>query len=127
VERESLFRRIDAFLARLSGKTIRRGASALADAFSERFPPPGAKRKAQSRLKIDTALNALYLDAAAFRRKHRLGLLGRARFAKAFQDELLARGYPNDVVMKITSAITATALVSDRGHSLEKANPPSSS
>ncbi|OGA20065.1 MAG: hypothetical protein A3G25_14145 [Betaproteobacteria bacterium RIFCSPLOWO2_12_FULL_63_13] len=125
MERHSPLGRIDAFLARLSGKTVRQGASALADAFSEKFPPPGARRKAQSRLKIDSALDSLYRDAAAFRREHRLGVLGRARFAKAFQDELLARGYPAELVMKITSAITATALVSDKGHSLGKVNPRS--
>ena len=125
MERHSPPGRIDAFLARLSGKTVRNGASALADAFSEKFPPPGAKRKAQSKLKIDSALDSLYRDAAVFRREHRLGILGRARFAKAFQDELLARGYPAELVMKITSAITATALVSDKGQSLGKVNPPS--
>lgn len=88
---------------------------ALADAFSAKIPPPGAKQKAQSKQKIDAALESLYRDAAAFRREHRLGVLGRARLAKAFQDELLARGYPAELVMKITSAITATALVSDKG------------
>ena len=88
----------------------------MADSFSEKLPPPGAKRKAQSKQKIDAALDSLYRDAAAYRREHRLGILGRARLAKAFQDELLARGYPVELVTKITSAITATALVSDKGH-----------
>ena len=81
------------FFARFSGKPARQRAVSLAQSFSEKCPPPGAKRKAPSSREIEAALSAIYQKAAAFSRERRLGILGRARFAKAFQDELLGLGY----------------------------------
>lgn len=86
----------------------------MVQSFSDHCPLPGAKRKVLSNREIEKALKALYIEAAAFSREQRLGILGRARFAKALQDELLGRGYPADLVMKITSAVSAKALASNQ-------------
>lgn len=64
-----------------------------------------------SEKKVQQALDALYRDAAAFAAEQRLGVLRRARFAKAFQDELAKRGYRGDLVAKITTALTTSALI----------------
>jgi len=106
---ESPARRLG-FFDLLSGKPLRERADALIQSFSKRCPLPGARRKSLSNREIEGALESLYRDAAAFSREQRLGIVGRARFAKAFQDELLGRGYPADLVMKITSAVSAKAL-----------------
>ena len=113
------------FFALLSGKPLRERAVALVKTFSGNCPPPGAKHKALSKPKIEKALEALYREAAAFSREQRLGIVGRARFAKAIQDELLVLGYPVDLVMKITGAVSAKALASNKP--LEPVAPPSSS
>lgn len=60
--------------------------------------------------KVDAVLSALFVRAKAFRTEHRLGVFKRARLAKKFQDELVAAGYPADVVNKITTAMVAAAL-----------------
>ena len=112
------------FFALLSGKPLRERAASLVQSFSDNCPPAGAKHKALSRQKIEKALGALYREAAAFSREQRLGIVGRARFAKSFQDELLGRGYPVDLVMKITSAVSAKALASAK--SWEPVAPPPS-
>lgn len=70
----------------------------------------GGKRRALSAPEVARALAALYKGAADFSRAGRLGILGRARLAKALQDELLARGYPDDMVLKITHAVAAKSL-----------------
>lgn len=114
------------FFTRFSGKPLRDQAAFLAQTFSESCPPPNTKRKPLSTQKIDAALDAIYRQAAAFSREQRLGIFGRARFAKAFQDELLSRGYPTDLVMKITGALSATALASDRPGATATAKPPGS-
>jgi hypothetical protein len=113
------------FFALLSGRPLRERAASLVQSFSDNCPPPDARRKSQSRPKIEKALEALYRDAAAFSREQRLGIVGRARFAKAIQDGLLGRSYPADLVMKITSAVSAKALASKK--SLEPVAPPPSS
>jgi hypothetical protein len=113
------------FFARMSGKPLRERAASLVQSFSAVCPPAGAKHKTPSRRKIETALDALYREAAAFSREQRLGIVGRARFAKSIQDELLARGYAVDLVMKITSAVSAKALVSNKTSG--PVAPPSSS
>lgn len=94
----------------LSGKPLRERAASLVQSFSDHCPLPGARRKPLSNREIERALEALYREAAVFSREQRLGIVNRARFAKAFQDELLGRGYPADLVMKITSAVSAKAL-----------------
>lgn len=98
----------------LSGKPLRERAASLVQSFFDKCPLPGAKRKAPSKREIEMSLEAIYREVAAFSREQRLGIVGRARFAKAIQDELLSRGYPPDLVMKITGAISAKALVRSR-------------
>jgi hypothetical protein len=115
------------FFALLSGKPLRDRAASLVQSFSAVCPPAEAKHKMPSRRKIETALEALYREAAAFSREQRLGIVGRARFAKSIQDELLARGYAVDLVMKITSAVSAKALASNKSREPVAAPPPSSS
>lgn len=113
------------FFALLSGTLLRERAASLVQSFSAACPPAEAKHKTPSRRKIDKALEALYREAAAFSREQRLGIVGRARFAKSIQDELLSRGYAVDLVMKITSAVSAKALASNK--SREPVIPPGSS
>lgn len=113
------------FFALLSGKLLRERAAFLVQSFSDSCPLPDAKHKGLSSQKIEKAMEALYREAATFSREQHLGIIGRARFAKFFQDELLGRGYPVDLVMKITSAVSAKALASNK--SRETVAPPSSS
>jgi hypothetical protein len=114
------------FFALLSGKPLRAQAALLVQFFASNCPPPDGKHKSLSRPKIEKALEALYSEAGAFSREQRLGIVGRARFAKAIQDGLLGRGYPADLVMKITSAVSAKALTSNKSFE-PVARPPSSS
>lgn len=98
------------FFQLLSGKPLRERASSLVDSFSETCRPVGAKGRTPSTRQIELALERMYRGAAEFSSTQRLTTLGRARFAKAVQDELLRRGYSGDVVTKITSALAAKAL-----------------
>ena len=93
---------------------MRERADLIVQSFSDTCPLADTKRRAPSRRKIEDALGALYRDAAAFSREQHLGILNRARFAKAVQDGLLSRGYPADLVVKITSALSAKALASSK-------------
>jgi hypothetical protein len=122
-ESESPPRRLG-FFALLSGKPLRERAAILVQSFSANCPPPDSKHKPLSQPKIEKALEALYREAAAFSREQRLGIVSRARFAKAIQEGLLGRGYPVDLVMKITSAVSAKALASKKP--LEAVAPPPS-
>lgn len=99
------------FLAVLTGKAQREAAAFLAQDFSERCPLPAGRRKALPAREVEQALGALYRGAADFSRAGRLGILGRARLAKALQDELLARGYPADMALKVVHAVAAKSLI----------------
>jgi hypothetical protein len=112
------------FFALLSGKPLRERAASLVQSFSDSCPIAAAKRKAPSMREVERALEAIYRGAASFSREHRLGVVSRARFAKAVQEELLHRGYPADLVTKITSAVAAKALVTSK--SPQQIVPPSS-
>jgi len=61
--------------------------------------------------RVAQALDELCAATAAYARAQRLGILGRARLAKALQEELRRRDYPADVVSRVTGAVTVNALV----------------
>jgi hypothetical protein len=63
--------------------------------------------------KVDRALVEVFAQVKSFRKKHRLGIFKRARFAKTFQDELTLLGYAPELVSKVTAALVATALSGD--------------
>lgn len=95
-----------------SGKTVDAFARQLAQDFFNACQHPGratAKDKAFEK-KADQVLLGIYARAKAFRQEHRLGVINRARFAKSFQDELLALGYAQDLVTRVTKALVAAAL-----------------
>lgn len=100
------------FFGFTSRKSIDEAASRLARQFSESCPPtPERGRDLEKRMA--GALNDLYEGARQFRSECHLGVLNRARYAKAFQDELTRLGYPPDVVTKVTTALVINALSAD--------------
>ncbi|OIR07175.1 hypothetical protein GALL_107640 [mine drainage metagenome] len=97
----------------ISSAALRVQALELADAFDRDCQPPQrAAAKAASEKTAVRALEKLCAATAAYARERKLGLLGRARLARALQSELRRRGYPQDLVGKLTSAVTVNALVS---------------
>ncbi len=98
-----------------STKSLRETARTLTNSFAEDCPPPRNQNpsKRVSEKKVAVALDRLYAQAADYIRERRLGVIGRARLAKAFQAEMQALGYPPELVGKLTSALTINALVAD--------------
>ncbi|MFN7085117.1 MAG: hypothetical protein ACK4N4_00650 [Burkholderiales bacterium] len=95
-------------------KRVDETAKKLAREFFRLCPPAAPAKGGQpSEKKIESALAEIYKQAKAFRRENRLGVLNRARFAKVFQDELAALGYPSESFTKVTTALVINALSGD--------------
>lgn len=99
------------FLAIFGGSQLRASAKDLIMDFLAACPPPTEGCRPISERVIGKSLDEMYSRIAAFIIEKRLGLVGRARLAKAIQDEMYAAGYPDDMVTKIVNAVAANALV----------------
>lgn len=94
------------------GASYKDEAIRLVGGFATVCPPPErVGTKAPSDKMVAKALDDLSRQTLEFSDEHRLGVIGRARLAKAFQDEMLRMGYPADLVSRITSSLTFNALI----------------
>lgn len=101
----------------LSKDYLRADAKRMADSFLAECPPKGTVGgKAVSDKRISSSLDRLYAEATRLSKEKRLGVLGRARLARALQDELRGHGYPPDLVSKVVGAVTVNALVAAPHH-----------
>jgi len=95
-------------------KSLKIEASAALEAFALVCPPPSrlAKRsKPVPESKVAASLEALHQRIALYALNRRLSFIGRARLAKALQNEMNLLGYPVDLVSRVVSAVTVNALV----------------
>jgi len=94
------------------GSLYKDEAVRLVGGFASVCPPPErVGSKAPTDKMVAKALDHLSQQALDFSEEHRLGVINRARLAKAFQDEMLRTGYPADLVSRITSSLTFNALI----------------
>jgi hypothetical protein len=70
-----------------------------------------AKHKPVPENKVTASLEALNQRMAEYAKNKRLSFIGRARLAKALQNEMNQLGYPADLVSRVVSAVTVNALV----------------
>lgn len=99
----------------ISTATLKTKANELVQEFARACPPlPRSGTKVVPEKTVSRALGKLYAEAAAFSHERRLGIFGRARFAKALQNEVRQLGYPTELVTQIVSAVTLNALVAPR-------------
>lgn len=96
-----------------SSKSLQIEASSALEAFAQVCPPPAkmAKQKPVPESKVAASLQALNRRVAEYAVCNRLSFIGRARLAKALQNEMKRLGYPADLVSRVVSAVTVNALV----------------
>lgn len=96
-----------------SSQSLQIEASSALEAFAQACPPPAkmAKQKPVPENKVAASLQALNLRIAEFAINNRLSFIGRARLAKTLQSEMNRLGYPADLVSRVVSAVTVSALV----------------
>lgn len=96
-----------------SSKSLQVEASAAMEAFARVCPPPAKVIKYQpvSEKKVAASLEALNQRIAQYSLNTHLSFIGRARLAKALQNEMNLQGYPADLVSRVVSAVTVNALV----------------
>lgn len=96
----------------LTSKALRREVGAIVGAFAKVCPPPvKIGHKPIPEQEVGDSLKILYSQVAAFVRDKRLGILGRARLAKALQDEMRQHEYPDELVSRLVNAVTLNALI----------------
>lgn len=94
-----------------SGKLVRQCAEEMAAEFSRLCPLPGKQSgRSLSPKTVERALAEVYSRAKVFRQAHHLGIFGRARLARAFQDELRKRGYSGELVSQVTASLVTASL-----------------
>ena len=100
----------------LSSKFIRNDVRAMIERFAHSCPPPDKfTDKSATEIMVNKSLDALYVEISTYAREQRLGIFGRARLAKAFQDEMRQQQYSEELVSRLVNAVTVNALVgSDR-------------
>ncbi|MBI3523368.1 MAG: hypothetical protein HY066_02380 [Betaproteobacteria bacterium] len=94
----------------LPGLAKARATEAVA-AFVKTCPPPNRVATAISKGSAEKALASLYEGVSRLAHEHRFGIIRRACIAKFVQEEMLAEGYPVEMVSVVTHAITTNALV----------------
>jgi hypothetical protein len=97
----------------ISSAALREQAAVLVGRFSAATAPSkrAGRSRAASGSAIEAALKALYEEAADYSRERKLSVIGRARLARALQEELRRCGFPADLVSKVTGAVAVNALV----------------
>lgn len=101
----------------VSAKPLRKDVGAMVAAFAEACPPPAEiGNRPVSVKEVGDSLEVLYAQAAAYARSKRLSFLGRARLAKALQDEMRQREYSDELVSRVVNAVTVNALVAPDRH-----------
>lgn len=94
-------------------KSLQLEAREALEVFAQVCPPPDkvAKHKVVPENKVAASLAALNQRIALYAKEKRLSFIGRARLAKALQNEMNLLGYPADLVSRVISAVTVNALV----------------
>lgn len=94
-------------------KSLQIEANAALEAFAQVCPPPAkvARLKPVPESKVAESLQTLNRRIADYAKNQRLSFIGRARLAKALQNEMNQAGYPADLVSRVVSAVTVNALV----------------
>lgn len=102
----------------VSGARLKDSARLLIDGMDQQIAQGGRTpaHKPQSGGKAfdraaENALNQLFKRTGAICKEYRLGIIGRARLAKALQNQLRDRGYAANLIAKITIAVVTNALV----------------
>ena len=98
----------------VSGKSLQIEAREALEQFARVCPPPAKVVKHKPPVpesKIATSLEALHNRIALYSKNNRLSFIGRARLAKALQNEMNLEGYPAELVSRVISAVTVNALV----------------
>jgi gamma-glutamylcysteine synthetase len=90
---------------------IRACAQDMARDFANACPLPTTIKQKIPESRVDASIVSLIETARSFVVKERLGVIRRAALGKAFQEEIQALGYPDEIATKITSALTINALV----------------
>lgn len=93
------------------GSALRAKAVELVTAFARDCPAAPGEARSALETKVDRALAQLCASTGAYAREQRLGVIGRARLAKALQEELRRTSYSPELVKHVTSAVTVNALV----------------
>lgn len=83
------------------------------EVFARVCPPPAkvTSYKAIPQSRVAESLETLNQRIALYAKNKRLSFIGRARLAKALQNEMNLLGYPADLVSRVVSAVTVNALV----------------
>jgi hypothetical protein len=98
------------FISQLSLQTEARESLEI---FARACPPPAkvVKHKPVPESKVAASLETLHKRIALYAQNQSLSFIGRARLAKALQNEMNRLGYPADLVSRVVSAVTVNALV----------------
>jgi hypothetical protein len=99
------------FAELLLSKKVTAAMDALVSEFEKGCPPPDRVTSPISSSRVGSALDRLYAQAGKLVREEKLGILRRAALGKSMQSSLLKRGYPADIVVKVTGALLANVLV----------------
>jgi hypothetical protein len=94
-------------------KSLQIEAREALEKFARVCPPPAkvVKHKPVPESKVAASLEALHTRIALYAKQNSLSFIGRARLAKALQNEMNLLGYPTDLVSRVVSAVTVNALV----------------
>jgi len=77
----------------------------LADSFSRRCPPDGARSGGQSAMAVAKAVDEVCNRAADFQRSKRLGMFRRAKLGTEFKLKLNELGYDKEFVSELTTRV----------------------
>lgn len=84
----------------------------LFSVFRESVPPPSAAKPGKIKHgDIVLSLNRFYEEARQLRRKHRPGVLARARVILSLQRQFIAAGYPADMAREVLFSLILSAFV----------------
>jgi DUF1680 family protein len=95
----------------VSSSELRDQAVRLVSAFAQEAVPAKGRSKVSTEALANRALQSLFDGVAEYCRARKLGVIGRARLAKALQAELQSRQFSDDTVAKVTSAVAINSLV----------------
>ncbi len=99
----------------LSKNYLQPEAAELIAGFSTTCPPPRliGKRRIAEKV-VAQAMRELYEKTAELASRKRLGVLGRARLAKAMQTILREQGYAEELTAQVVGAVTVNSLVAKK-------------
>ncbi len=99
----------------LSKQYLQPEAAELIAGFAISCPPPKqiGKRRISEKV-VAKSLHELYQKTAELVKRKRLGIIGRARLAKAMQTILREQGYAEELTSRVVGAVTLNSLVAKK-------------